>query len=518
MKKRSLPGVVLLCLLLAACLLAACTPSDPADGPEMTDRDAGIAFSCGATFPTDAEEITAVLAAGETALLDGFANLRRVNAEGSLCYAELAAYRAAHPEVEVHYTVDIGTPVDADATEAALTGPVAVEQLVENLSCLPALRSLDVRAADLTADELTAIHAAAPDVELGFSLSIGDALIDSDAAALDLTGLPLARLDEACAALALCTKLETVNLNHVEGAVLPDGADAAAPAEQTAEGTAAAGLGWNGLGRLQAACPNARFDYRFTYMGKTFSVCDPVISLSRLKLGNQRVAEVEAFGAYLQCDTLEMENCNVSNERMAALRDALPNTKVVWRVSFGQASARTDAVRIRLVKDHYKFSRSDLEPLKYCVDCELLDLGHNGLRDIAFTAYMPKLRVAILAIGYVDDITPLAGCTEMEYLELFNNRIVDLTPLTGMTKLKHLNLTWNRVEDVSPLYTMTGLERLWVGRNLFSEEQQAQLAAALPNTEIKYSHGPTAEGWRVHPRYDQLRQEFDYEHPRTGGY
>ena len=87
-----------------------------------------------------------------------------------------------------------------------------------------------------------------------------------------------------------------------------------------------------------------------------------------------------------------------------------------------------------------------------------------------------------------------------------------------MMKLKHLNLTWNRVEDVSPLYSMTGLERLWVGRNLFSEEQQAQLTAALPNTEIKYSHGPTAEGWRVHPRYDQLRQEFDYEHPRTGGY
>lgn len=515
MKKRSLPGVALLCLLLAACLLAACTPSDPVDEPEMTDRDAGIAFSCGATFPADAEEITAVLAEGETALLDGFANLRRVNAEGSLCYAELAAYRAANPEVEVHYTVDIGTPVDADATEAALTGPVAVEQLVENLSCLPALRSLDVRAADLTADELTAIHAAAPGVELGFSLSIGDALIDSDAAALDLTGLPLARLDEACAALALCTKLETVNLNHVEGAVLPDGADAAAPAEQTAEGTAAAGLGWNGLGRLQAACPNARFDYRFTYMGKTFSVCDPVISLSGLKLGNQRVAEVEAFGAYLQCDTLEMENCNVSNERMAALRDALPNTKVVWRVFFSGASARTDAVRIRLV---FSCTENDLKLLRYCRDCELLDLGHNNLSNIACVAYMPKLRVAILAIGHVRDISPLAGCKELEYLELFSNRIEDISALSGLTELRHLNLTWNCIEDITPLLGLTGLERLWIGRNPISEQQQEQLAAALPNTEIKYSHGPTGEGWRVHPRYDQLYEEFGYGIQRTGGY
>lgn len=150
-------------------------------------------------------------------------------------------------------------------------------------------------------------------------------------------------------------------------------------------------------------------------------------------------------------------------------------------------------MRIRLVKDYYKFSKSDLETLKYCVDCELLDLGHNGLRNIDFAAHMPKLRVAILAIGYVDDISPLAGCTEMEYLELFTNRIADITPLTGMTKLKHLNLTWNRVEDVSPLFSMTGLERLWIGRNLFSEEQQTQLAAALPDTEIKYSHGRPAK-------------------------
>lgn len=515
MKKRSLLPAALLCLLLIAC-----GPSGPADKPDAAAaaENGEIVFSCGASFPADAEEVTAVLNEGETALLDEFSALKRVDASGSVCYAELAAYRAAHPEIEVRYTVDLGTPVDVNATEAALTGPTAAERIVEHIAYLPELKALDVRAASFTAEEIAAIRAAAPDVELGFLLSVGGIPIDSDATALDLSGLPLSALDEACEALSLLTKLETVNLNHVDGAVLPDGAAAAQPAEQTTEGTAATGLGWTGLGRLQAACPGARFDYRFTYMGKTFSVCDPVVSLSGLKLGNKRADEVQAFGAYLQCDMLEMEHCGISNERMAALRDALPNTKVVWRVSFGPASARTDAVRIRLVKDYYKFSKSDLQTLKYCVDCELLDLGHNGLRNIDFAAHMPKLRVAILAIGYVDDISPLAGCTEMEYLELFTNRIADITPLTGMTKLKHLNLTWNRVEDVSPLFSMTGLERLWIGRNLFSEEQQAQLAAALPDTEIKYSHGPTGEGWRVHPRYDRLREEFNYDHPKTGGY
>lgn len=119
MKKRSLLPATLLCLLLIAC-----GPSGPADKPDTTAaaENGEIVFSCGASFPADAEEIAAVLNEGETALLDEFSALKRVDASGSVCYAELAAYRAAHPEIDVRYTVDLGTPVDVNATEAALTG------------------------------------------------------------------------------------------------------------------------------------------------------------------------------------------------------------------------------------------------------------------------------------------------------------------------------------------------------------------------------------------------------------
>lgn len=262
-----------------------------------------------------------------------------------------------------------------------------------------------------------------------------------------------------------------------------------------------------------------RFDYVFTYMGKTFSTADEAVDLSGLKVGNARVDEVRALAGYLTaCRELTMERCNVGNEQMAALRDALPGMKVVWRVSFGKASSRTDATRIRLVKDGYRFSTKDLEPLRYCVDVELLDLGHNGLRNIEFVRYMPKLRVAILAIGYLEDLTPLEGCTQLEYLELFTNRISDLTPLAGLTSLRHLNLTYNRITDPSPLHALTGLERLWIGRTSFTDEQKAALQAALPGCEIDYGSAPTGDGWRKHPRYEQLREEFDYDHPRNGGY
>lgn len=484
MKHARIPA--LLALLLAALLAAACSgqagaPQETGDRqPEATTAPSQapetVTFQCGVTYPLDAEEVTVALAAGETALLERLAGLRVAEVTGSADYEELAAYAAAHPEVVLHFCEEVGG--------------------------------------------VTIAH---------------------DAVSLDLTAVPLSELERVLAILPLLSDLEEVNLNRMAGAPVPDGADAilyadgavvdttpapaptpdpVAPAPTpTPYPTFATALDWEQLGLLQQTRPDVRFDYVFTYLGKTFSAADETVDLSGLKVGNARVDEVRALAGYLTaCRELTMERCNVGNEQMAALRDALPGMKVVWRVSFGRASSRTDATRIRLVKDGYRFSTKDLEPLRYCVDVELLDLGHNGLRNIEFVRYMPKLRVAILAIGYLEDLTPLEGCTQLEYLELFTNRISDLTPLAGLTSLRHLNLTYNRITDPSPLHALTGLERLWIGRTSFTDEQKAALQAALPGCEIDYGSAPTGDGWRKHPRYEQLREEFDYDHPRNGGY
>ena len=484
MKHARIPA--LLALLLAALLAAAC--SGQADAPQETeDRQPEataapsqlpetVTFQCGATYPLDAEEVTVALAAGETALLERLAGLRAAEVTGSADYEELAAYAAAHPEVALHFAEEVGG--------------------------------------------VTIAH---------------------DAVSLDLTAVPLSELERVLAVLPLLPALEEVNANRAAGAPVPDGADAilyadgavvdttpvpaptpdpVAPAPTpTPYPTFATALDWGQLGLLQQVRPDVRFDYVFTYLGETFSAADEAVDLSGLKVGNARVDEVRALAGYLTaCRELTMERCNVGNEQMAALRDALPGMKVVWRVSFGRASSRTDATRIRLVKDDYRFSTKDLEPLQYCTEVELLDLGHNWMRNIEFVRYMPKLRVAILAIGTVEDLTPLAGCTEVEYLELFHNDIADLTPLSGLTNLRHLNLTLNEIEDASPLYGLTGLERLWIGGNPLTAEQKATLEAELPDCEIDYGSEPTGDGWRKHPRYEQLREEFGYARPRNGGY
>ena len=478
-------SMVALALLVVALLLGACgeTPEGPPVGTAAPQLPETVTFQCGAAYSLDAEEVAVALAAGETKLLEQFTGLRVAEVTGSADYEELAAYAAAHP-----------------------------------------------------------------DVELRFCEEVGGVTIAHDAVSLDLTAVPLSELERVLAILPLLSDLEEVNLNRMAGAPVPDGADAALyagaaegaeSAAETAEGaeatqnaetpeadaeagaaeTFATALDWGQLRLLQQARPDVRFDYVFTYLGETFSTADEAVDLSGLKVGNARVDEVRALAGYLTaCRELTMERCNVGNEQMAALRDALPGMKVVWRVSFGKASSRTDATRIRLVKDGYRFSTKDLEPLQYCTEVELLDLGHNWMENVEFVRHMPKLRVAILAIGIVKDLSPLAGCTELEYLELFHNDIADVAPLSGLTNLRHLNLTLNEIEDASPLYGLTGLERLWIGGNRLTAEQKATLEAELPDCEIDYGSNPTGDGWRKHPRYEQLREEFGYARPRNGGY
>ena len=471
-------SMVALALLVVALPLGACgeTPEAPPVGTAAPQLPETVTFQCGAAYSLDAEEVAVALAAGETALLERLAGLRAAEVTGSADYEELAVYAAAHPEVALHFCEEVGG--------------------------------------------VTIAH---------------------DAVSLDLTAVPLSELERVLAILPLLSGLEEINVNRAEGASVPDGADAILYADGAVVDTApapaptpdpvapaptltpyptfATALDWGQLRRLQQARPDVRFDYVFTYMGKTFSTADTQVDLSGLKVRNRRVEEVRALAAYLtRCEELTMERCNVGNEQMAALRDALPQMKVVWRVSFGKASSRTDATRIRLVKDDYRFSTKDLEPLQYCTEVELLDLGHNWMENVEFVRHMPKLRVAILAIGHVEDLTPLAGCTELEYLELFHNDIADVAPLSGLTNLRHLNLTLNEIEDASPLYGLTGLERLWIGGNRLTAEQKATLEAELPDCEIDYGSNPTGDGWRKHPRYEQLRQEFGYARPRNGGY
>lgn len=283
------------------------------------------------------------------------------------------------------------------------------------------------------------------------------------------------------------------------------------------------GFAWAAYDTLRSACPQAQVAYRFTIFGQSVSTLDEALDLNHIAMDDEGEAVRQALRRMENCRAVDMDFCGVSDEAMAAIRDEHPEMEVVWRVWFGQScSVRTDVERI-VASNPDLLRNNNVAALRYCTKVRLLDIGHNEtLSDFSFLAYMPDLEVAILGISKLNDLTPLAGCSKLEYLEI-NSAIhgMDLTPLGGLQALRHLNICYlGDVQGWQALEKLTGLERLWIGRFTYLPEGGLEeLQAALPNTEINTTEWTGCGGtWREEPgvgrvpRYELLRQQFDYDH------
>lgn len=478
------------------------------------------------SFPVDTTDLVAVIQTGETELLDGFTGLQSADFSGSTCYTEIAAWAEAHPQVSVRYTLSFpnGSTVDNSAQTLDLSGldSTGVSQAAEMLTCLTELTAVDLgsatEAAALTAEELVVLRSACPDAEFTYEFSFLGRSISLTDSTVDFTGLQHADVEQAVSILACLPQLSCVKLGSQADGV---------------------GFTWEDIGLMQAACPQAAFDYSFSIWGKDVNLQDTSLDLNHISMDDEGAAVREVLPYMTKCTFLDMDFCNVSNDSMAAIRDDFPNIKVVWRIWFGtNYSVRTNVEKILASKpsEGGVLDNEQVAVLKYCTDVKYLDLGHNeAITDISFVYSMPNLEVLVIAMNPLTDISPLASCPKLEYIELNSTSVSDLSPLSGLTELRHLNLgNCPNVSDISPLYGLTELERLWIGSvDPVPAEQVTQMQAAAPDCTIDTTTlDPVLGGWRyadlkdrgwetwekygyfefeLHPRYELLREQFGYQ-------
>lgn len=332
--------------------------------------------------------------------------------------------------------------------------------------------------------------------------------IPTDAEMLDLSAATEEELPELARLLPQFTQLKTIVLG-TENAEAP--------------------LSWEGIRKLHEAAPQAVIDYDFTLFGKSFNLRDEEMDLKHIKMDDEGELVRSVTACMTNLRYLDMDSCQVSNEKMAELRDSLPNAEVVWRIKFGALySVRTDTERIlaSMPGRSGQLVHNNVEALKYCTKVKYIDLGHNNYLDtIEFCRYMPDLEVAILALNAVDDFSPLADCPKLEYLEAFTSRLHDLTPLAQCKNLRHLNICYNfAINDITPLYDLPNLERVYIGKyDPVPPEQIAKLRELHPDCVVNdTTEGPTEEEWRFsnvgdamgNPRYAEryalLRDQFGY--------
>lgn len=109
------------------------------------------------------------------------------------------------------------------------------------------------------------------------------------------------------------------------------------------------------------------------------------------------------------------------------------------------------------------------EPLNPITDSDLLTLDSlfnyalvtNSIKSLEGIQYCTNLKYLSMSLEDIENITPLANLTNLEWLDLDQNwKISDINPLKNLTKLKHLNLDGNLISDIIPLVNLSNLNYL----------------------------------------------------------
>ena len=283
-------------------------------------------------------------------------------------------------------------------------------------------------------------------------------------------------------------------------------------------------ISWEQVHIIRETAPAVDLHYDISFPGYRFSLSDEVLNLSHISFADEGALAKQIASCMPNLRILDMDSCKVSDESMAAIRDALPNVKVVWRVFFGDAySTRTDVERLMVSnpeRGYVPLTSDAMKGLYYCRDIKYLDLGHlSWLSDCGWAANMPNLEVLIIAMTAVKDFSALACCPKLNYLELQSSGLFDLSPLAGLTQLKDLNICYDfALRDLSPIYDLD-LDRLYIGcLTPIPREQIEEFRSRHPDCIINTTtENPTEEEWRTSkedglavPRYVQLYDEFQY--------
>jgi len=442
-----------------------------------------------------AEVLTVAAAPEDFSLLEECVNLQYLDLTGSTCYDQILDYVQAHPHIEVVYTAPLGDQTLSNSETSARLNPdtYQFDTLIQQLKYLPAVKSLELPRTSLTADELVALQAEYPGVEVSYTVSLLGDEYDPSVTSANFSALTSDTLAETVEKMALLPNLTEVTL----------------PENLTMEEVKA----------LMDQFPEINFIYSFYLFGYTVSNQEERLEYVDVAIGNQGESQIRAaLDIMPNCTYFKLENCGLDNAVLASIRDDYPDTKIVWRVSFGgQYSLLTDETTLRTV---YGVENSHNEYLKYCTGLKYIDMGHNTtLTDISFIEYMPDLEIVILSGASITNVDAFANHKKLEWLELANcYALEDISALESCESLRFLNICFSKVTDLSPIENLP-LERFLYLTPKIDRETQTAFEENHPDCWVRFTGSdPYSLGWRYNDvgvtrfeYYQKIRDIFQYD-------
>ena len=420
-----------------------------------------------------------------------FPNLEKLIAnQDNHQYDMLAVAEAALPECDVQYSVNLGHAGhvrDHKSETVHLEFQDFAEEaydfdaLLTNLVYLPQLKQLTLENVAYSLEQVQSLKEAYPEVEILATVEVYGQAYDMEVAELDLSAMTGQDAVEVVEQLKKLPNLTHVNLNPENGI---------------------SALSLEDVKMLMEAVPNVTFDYTFDFYGTKLSTADEEVHIKNTKIGDEGEQNVRnALDLLKNCKRFVLENCGVSNETMAKLRDDYRDrTKIVWRISYGKGTTMTDAEVIRAV---YDLVDDNCHNLIYCEDARYMDIGHNEWLDgCEFVSGMKSLEYVIISGAPIKSLEPFRNCKNLKMLEAaFCEYITDVSPLAECTNLQMLNISNTHVTDLSPLDKLP-LTHLTVrtnpsGKCRLPQEEQDRVTQQHPDCWISFAGAqPYGVGWR----------------------
>ena len=456
------------------------------------------------TVSSDCGELTIdTISDGDIELMAAyFPNLKKVDASRCGDYAMLEKLQARLPELDVIYTVSLGGKSFApDSTELSLAPEeFDLDTLTANLPYLPQVNTLEFLRTDLTLEQVEQLRTDFPGITFAFTVELLGQEYGEDTTELDLSAMTSEQVVEVSQKLPMLPALEKITLTDGEG-------NSQLPKED--------------VKTLQQAVPNAVIDYSFDFFGTRLSTAEEEVHIKNVKIGDEGESEVRAALDLLpNCKRFVLENCQISNEVMAKLRDDYRDrTKVVWRVSFGKGSSLTDAQILRAV---YDLVDTNCANLTYLEDVRFMDIGHNEfLKESSFISGMKSLEYVIISGSMISDLKPFANCKNLKVLEAaFCEYIYSAEGLESCENLERLNISYTHITDLSPLdnLNLVNLCAMYEGKSRVPVEEQERFKALKPDCKMTFvGSQPYGSAWRYDDNNDPLewyatiRKVFRYD-------
>lgn len=396
-------------------------------------------------------------------LLPYFTKLKTIHAEDCEDYEQLLKLQAQRPDLDVLYTVTIDGKDYGKETES-LSVTHLTEEDVALTDYLPLLKKVDGTACQDYA-QLAALQQRHPECSVEYTVRIADQEYSLDTKSLELTNLDISQLVDR---LAYLPQMKTIHLTDPIGD---------AETMQT----------------LRSTYPNVTITSEM--VGVVVSEDGKEVDLTGVKL--EKIEDVDKYMPfYPDAERVYLGMPEFDNDTIAAFRETKrQDYKVVWTVMCGTIPVRTDEIFFQPIQHYvYYFFDEDTVNLRYCEDMICIDLGHMSLHNCDFVLGMPNLKYLVLSWTFIEDITPLASCKNLIWLEVFAMPIKDLSPLKGCTALEDLNLGRTR-GDRSIIAEMTWLKNLHWYETGYNDLMMLQ--EAMPDTDVT----TVITAWRQLPNY-----------------